>query len=148
MTDLLQKDTDLQAEAVAGATRDVADATGTRLPGGTPPAGVDEESVPKLRLAEAIRPLLVAMLSTAGAALMTGGIFGSWTARGLGAGAAVAGALWGFVTYPAPARIAFPLAIVPLGVFVGAGAVVPARRGPTGVVRLDRPSGENRPAPP
>src|SRR4051812_18309126 len=136
MTDLLQKDTDLQAEAVAGATRDVAESTGAGRPGGTPPAGVDVESVPKLPLAEAIRPPLVAMLAAAGAALLTRGIFGRWAGRGVGAGAAVAGAMWAFVTYRARARVAFQLAIVPLGFLVGAVALVPTREGPTGVFSM------------
>ena len=75
-----------------------------------------------------IRPLLVAALATTGAALMVGGIFGSWAARALGVLAGVGGVGWVWLTLRSPRRrpllqALLPVAILGLGIIsVGGGA--------------------------
>ena len=51
-----------------------------------------------------IRPLLVASFSSAGAALMAGGIFGSWMARLLGVASALLGIGWAWFVVRRPVR--------------------------------------------
>src|SRR3712207_4350799 len=87
---------DLESEVVspwpADHARPVDDATPAGASQGDP--GTDEEG----RADVPLRPLLAAALSTIAAATVTGGIFGSWFARGLGLFAAVFGVFWAWLT--------------------------------------------------
>lgn len=141
MTDLL--DPPIHDESVDAGNGDGGDAARTPTPGAgssggdaAPPVPPGEQSAPELPLSfsDALRPLLVAALATSGAALMTGGIFGSWTARLLGVFAACAGVGWSFLTLRSRNRLAFQVALVPVAFVLGAIALVPTSEGPTGIL--------------
>ncbi len=87
-------------------------------------------------LGEVLRPALVALLPTAGAAVMTGGIFGSWSARALGVGFTACGVTWALLAYRSRRRLALQVSLVPLAFVLGAVSLVPTREGPTGVFKL------------
>ena len=98
------------------------------------------EDIDEGPVAVAIRPLLVAASTTVGAALMTGGVFGSWFARLVGVTAGLAGVGYAYVSLRSPRRRAllgnlFPLLIVAVGV---GSLAVGAKGGPANVVELLR----------
>ncbi|HUR79110.1 MAG TPA: transglutaminaseTgpA domain-containing protein [Acidimicrobiales bacterium] len=102
-----------------------------------PENGPQTEPVePPIAFGAAVRALLIAALSTLGAAFMTGGIFGSWSARILAGVFAVVGTAWAFFTHRAKSRLAFQVALIPVAFLLGAIALVPTREGPTGVFKL------------
>ena len=98
VTDDQQQDVDLdEAVAAAGPGGFEAEAAEPAAPDQAP---VEEPwEAPPLR-----RPLLVAGLGTLSAALMTGGIFGSWSARGLCVAATVFGLAWAAFILRSPNR--------------------------------------------
>jgi hypothetical protein len=128
MTDLLDPMTDAGG---VGAVDDVASAPApAALEAAPAPDGED------IALAEVLRPLLVAALATVGAASMTGGIFGSWTARAIAAAAALFGVGWSFLAFRSRARMLLQIAVVPVAFVLGTVALVPTKEGPTGVLGL------------
>lgn len=89
--------------------------------------GLDDVEVP---LAVQARPALAGALSATAAAVVIGGIFGSWGARGIGVFAAFLGAGWALATVrshrPVVMHLLFPLVLV----VCSALALVPAPGGP------------------
>jgi hypothetical protein len=103
----------------------------------TPSDGVTEDDlVERVTLSDALRPLLVAGLATLGAGLMTGGIFGSWTARGLATISVLVGVGWAFLAYRSRLRLALQAGVVPVAFVLGTVALLPTKEGPTGVLGL------------
>lgn len=71
-------------------------------------------------VAVALRPLLAAALSSSSAALVTGGIFGSWAARLLALVAVLLGVGWAWLALRNPTReSAFQLSVGPMALVVG-----------------------------
>ena len=67
-----------------------------------------------------LRPLLAAALATSGAALVTGGIFGSWSARLLALVAVGIGIGWAWLTLRSPEReTTYQVLLLPVAFFVG-----------------------------
>ncbi len=64
--------------------------------------GAAPEGDPRLPVADLIRPVVAAALATAAAALVAGGIFGSWSARLAGLIGAVGGAVWVLLALRSP----------------------------------------------
>jgi hypothetical protein len=83
-------------EAPPTAIVDAVDQTPTVAPPPPPPPGVGDapESDTRPPIADLIRPVLAAALATSAAALVSGGIFGSWSARVSGLIGGVGGAFW------------------------------------------------------
>ena len=78
----------------------------------------------------ALRPLLAAALSTIAAATVTGGIFGSWFARGLGLFAAVFGVFWAWLTLRSRQReTTYQALLVPAALAIGILLVLPSGEG-------------------
>ena len=83
------------------------------------------------------RPLAVAALSTAAAALMTGGIFGTWGARLIALAGALFGVFWTWVCLKLPKRRVILQALVLPGAFVvGLITLIPTAGGPAKVFDL------------
>src|SRR5207302_429925 len=76
-----------------------------------------------------LRPLLVAGLASAAAALETGGIFGSWPARILAAAGAVLGVFWAFLALKSKRRVIIQALVLPVAFVAGLIALVPASNG-------------------
>jgi hypothetical protein len=77
-----------------------------------------------------LRPLLAAALSTIAAATVSGGIFGSWFARGLGLFAALFGVGWAWLTLRSREREStYQLLLVPAALLIGLILVIPAGDG-------------------
>jgi len=99
---------------------------------GTPPGGTDAEPRPHV-----LRPLLVAGLSAAAAAFMTGGIFGSWSARVFGVVGVAFGVGWAaLVLRRRSARLVFQLGLLPVAAVIGAVLAIPGANGasPTSLI--------------
>ncbi len=81
-------------------------------------AGGDEDKPAdedRVDLRDALRPALAAGLASAGAALVAGGIFGSWAARVLGVVAVALGVAWALLALRAPQRSnSFVLSLLPV----------------------------------
>ena len=78
----------------------------------------------------ALRPMLAAGLSTIAAAAVTGGIFGSWFARGLGVFATVFGVFWAWLTLRSREKeTTYQLLLVPAALLIGIILLVPAGGG-------------------
>ena len=89
-------------------------------------------------LSDLIRPAAAAALVAVGAGFEVGGIFGSWFARGLAAGAAVAGAVFAVLVQRSRRSDAL-LLLFPFGlVAVATASLVTAPGGPASVVSLVR----------
>ncbi|MHB1447230.1 MAG: transglutaminase-like domain-containing protein, partial [Acidimicrobiales bacterium] len=83
--------------------------------------GADSQAV----AAGGLRPLVVAFLSCAAAALTTGGIFGSWPARLLGVVAVVVGVAWAGLGVRRPERrMLVQVGMVPLALILSAASLV------------------------
>jgi hypothetical protein len=103
-------DRDIEAELAA------AGADGSGGPGD----GSDPERPPV-----PLRPLLAAALATSAAALVTGGIFGTWSARLLALFAVGLGVGWAWLTLRSPAReTTYQVLLLPVGLFVGVLAML------------------------
>lgn len=95
-----------QAEAAAGGS------------GGDDGATEERPEVP-------LRPLLAAALATSAAALVAGGIFGTWSARLLALFAVGIGIGWAWLTLRSPQReTTYQVLLLPVGFFVGTVAML------------------------
>lgn len=74
----------------------------------------EPEQEPALRWADVARPLMATGMATAGCALVTGGIFGSWAARAVGLVAVAVATGWVFVARRAKSPTLTQLLIVPV----------------------------------
>jgi transglutaminase-like putative cysteine protease len=89
-----------------------------------------EPEVDRVGLADVGRPLLAAFLAAAAAALVTGGIFGTWSARLLALAAAGFGVGWAFLALRSPERrTTYQLLLLPAGLAVSLVLLVPAGGG-------------------
>ncbi len=118
------RDGTAHADAVAASRGAPAPSDRTPNPAGEPgaatPAAVDDAP------AGALRPLLAAGLASAAAAVTTGGIFGTWSARALAVGCVAAGTAWEVVVLRAgKRRTAAQAALFPILVLVAALSVLP-----------------------
>jgi hypothetical protein len=92
----------------------------------------DHDVEPPIDLSAVGRPLLAAGLASAAAALVTGGIFGSWAARLLALFAAAFGVGWAYLTLRARARdraSTYQLLLAPAALAVSLVLMVPAGGG-------------------
>lgn len=95
-------------------------------PPGTSDSGAEDE--PRVEIA--LRPLLAAALSTIAAATVTGGIFGSWFARGLGLFAALFGVFWAWMTLRSREKeTIYQLLLIPAALLIGIILLLPAGGG-------------------
>jgi hypothetical protein len=86
-----------------------------------PDRGREAEPEPEGRPDVPFRPILAATLATSSAALVTGGIFGSWAARLVALLAVCLGAGWAWLTLRSPAREStYQIALLPGSFAVGA----------------------------
>lgn len=98
----------------------------THPPGHRP----DEDEPLAVDLAAVGRPLLAALLASAAAALVTGGIFGTWSARLLSLFAVVVGVAWAFMTLRHREKAAtYQALLVPLAFVVSLILMIPAGGG-------------------
>jgi transglutaminase-like putative cysteine protease len=84
------------------------------------------------------RPLIACALTAGAAGLMTGGIFGSWPARLLGAGAALFGVGWARLAIGSRRRTLIQCLVLPVAFILGVLALVPTRSGPARLAPLVR----------
>jgi MFS family permease len=101
-----------------------------------PPVGGEDEVEPKPTLAQLARPLGVAALSSAATGLMTGGMFGSWTARLLGLAGAELGVAFAFLAVRTSRRNIVQLTLFPTALVIGAVSMAPTGADPTRLVSL------------
>lgn len=117
-----------RAAAAAADALDEADAN--------PPEVLDDAPVVEEPLGPVLRPLIVAALTSGAAGLMTGGIFGSWTARLLALFAAVFGVFWSWVCLRSKRRVVFQAALLPVAFVLGILSLVPTPDGPAKMFTL------------
>ncbi len=105
-----------------------------------PPRRRDAELEEPARPPIPFRPLLAAALSTVAAGLVSGGIFGMWSARLLGAFAAVFGVLWAWLTLRSREReTTYQFLLVPASLAIGGILLIPAGGGgPSAMPQLMR----------
>ena len=106
-------------------------AVGPEAEGGEPEGGEGEgAAAPEEPEGPILRPLLVAALSSTAAALMTGGIFGSWSARLMGTAAALLGVFWAWLVLRSRARrLLIQSLLMPTAIVLGALAAIPGSNG-------------------
>jgi hypothetical protein len=98
-------------------------------------SGPDQGSTPELveddgPVVIAYRPMLAAGLSSAAAAMVTGGIFGSWFARLLGLFAVAFGVFWTWLTLRSREReTTYQVLLLPAALLVGIILLIPAGGG-------------------
>ena len=105
--------------------RGPADPGDTRAPEAAPE---DQEDAPVADVP--VRILVAAALSTVAAGTVTGGIFGSWFARGLGLFAACFGVFWAWLTLRSRQKeTTYQVLLVPVSLVIGIILVLPAGDG-------------------
>src|SRR5688572_20184634 len=106
-------------------------------PGEAPsaPTPRDDEDAAPFVLSAVARPLLAAALASSAAGLVTGGIFGTWTARLLGLFAAWFGVGWALLALRARERSStYQLLLIPAALGVSLLLMVPAGGGGPGAL--------------
>ena len=104
----------------------------------TDPPGPEPEPEPRITLAQVARPLGIAALSSAATGLMTGGMFGSWTARLLALLGAELGVAFAFFSARTTRRNVMQLTLLPTALVIGALTLLPTGAEPTRLVSLMR----------
>ena len=132
-----------RVEVVAPATEPAATSAAAATPGGEAPSAAptpDADERPAVSFGEVARPLAAAALASSAAALVTGGIFGSWAARLLALFAAVFGVGWAFLALRARERAATYQALLPVAALgVSLVLLIPAGGGgPSALPQLVR----------
>ena len=96
-------------------------------PSGDAPGSTPATPEPEAPVEVPLRTLVAAGLSTIAAATVTGGIFGSWFARGLGLFAAVFGVFWAWLTLRSRQKeTTYQALLVPVSLLIGVILVLPS----------------------
>jgi hypothetical protein len=110
-------------------------ATDAVTPAAEPPVTSDEAG-PSVELALVVRPIAVALLASAAAGFMTGGVFGSWAARLIAAGAALLGVAWSVLCLRSRRQTVMQVLLIPVASLVGMLSLLPTREGPARMFSL------------
>lgn len=110
---------------------------GPTLPRHLPPGHDDVTEASESPTGPVLRPLVVAALSSGAAALMTGGIFGSWMARAVALFGALLGVSWAYLCLRSQKRrMILELLVLPAAFLVGMMSLIPAGESPSQLFKL------------